>query len=77
MDQTLRPGGCLEVVRRWQKEGLIGSVGFSTHGPSELIVHYDESKLSFNKEYLSQLWALNENNIHINLTKSNQYFKIS
>jgi len=38
LDQTLRPGGCLDVVRNWQKEGLIGHVGFSTHGSSELIV---------------------------------------
>jgi len=38
LDQTLRPGGCLEVVRRWQEEGRVGNVGFSTHGPTELIV---------------------------------------
>ena len=37
LDQTLRPGGCMEVVRRWQAEGRIGSVGFSTHGPTDLI----------------------------------------
>jgi len=38
LEQTLRPGGCLEVVRRWQQHGLIGHVGFSTHGPTELIL---------------------------------------
>jgi predicted aldo/keto reductase-like oxidoreductase len=38
LEQTLRPGGCLEVVRRWQAEGRVGSVGFSTHGPLPLIV---------------------------------------
>ncbi len=38
LDQTVRPGGCLEVVRRWQKEGKIGHVGFSTHGSADLIV---------------------------------------
>ena len=37
-DQTLRPGGCLDVVRRWQKEGRVGHVGFSTHAPTKLIV---------------------------------------
>ena len=37
LEQTLRPGGCMEVVRRWQSQGRIGSVGFSTHGPTELI----------------------------------------
>ena len=38
LDQTLRPGGCLEVVRRWQDAGRVGNVGFSTHGSTELIV---------------------------------------
>tara|TARA_Y100001968_G_scaffold201510_1_gene185044 strand:+ start:21042 stop:22262 length:1221 start_codon:yes stop_codon:yes gene_type:complete len=38
LDQVIRPRGCLDVVRRWQKEGLIGHVGFSTHAPTELIL---------------------------------------
>ena len=37
LEQTLRPGGCLEVARRWQAEGRIGSIGFSTHGALPLI----------------------------------------
>jgi predicted aldo/keto reductase-like oxidoreductase len=37
LHQALRPGGCLEVVRRWQAEGRIGHVGFSTHGSLALI----------------------------------------
>ena len=37
LEQTLRPDGCLEVVRRWQAEGRVGSVGFSTHCPLPLI----------------------------------------
>ncbi|AAQ00674.1 Predicted oxidoreductase [Prochlorococcus marinus subsp. marinus str. CCMP1375] len=38
LDQTIRPGGCLEVVRRWQRNDRIKHVGFSTHGPTDLIV---------------------------------------
>ena len=38
LEHTLRPGGCLEVARRWQAEGRVGSVGFSTHGPLPLIL---------------------------------------
>jgi len=38
LEQTLRPGGCLEVVRRLQAEGRVGAVGFSTHGPLPLIL---------------------------------------
>ena len=37
LEHTLRPGGCLEVARRWQAEGRIGSIGFSTHAPLPLI----------------------------------------
>ncbi|MGD1903734.1 MAG: aldo/keto reductase [Geitlerinemataceae cyanobacterium] len=38
LDTTMRPGGCMDVVRRWQKQGRIGHVGFSTHGPTDIIV---------------------------------------
>ena len=38
LDWTVQPGGCLEVVRRWQQQNRIGHVGFSTHGPTALIV---------------------------------------
>ena len=38
LEQTVRPGGCLEVARRWQAEGRIGAVGFSTHAPLPLIL---------------------------------------
>jgi predicted aldo/keto reductase-like oxidoreductase len=38
LEQTLRPGGCLEVARRWQAAGRIGAVGFSTHGSLPLIL---------------------------------------
>ncbi len=43
LEQTLRPGGCLSVVRRWQEKGLIGHVGFSTHGSTDLIVRTIET----------------------------------
>ena len=37
LEHTLRPGGCLEVARRWQAGGRIGHIGFSTHAPLPLI----------------------------------------
>lgn len=37
LDWTLRAGGCMDVVRRWQSEGRIRHVGFSTHGSCALI----------------------------------------
>jgi len=36
-DDTLRSGGCLDVVRQLQREGKVRFVGFSTHGSSEII----------------------------------------
>jgi len=38
LDMTIRPKGCLEIVRRWQKAGLIGHIGFSTHAKVNLII---------------------------------------
>ena len=38
LDDCLRPGGCLEVARKLQDQGKVGFVGFSTHGPTDLIV---------------------------------------
>jgi uncharacterized protein len=38
LDWTLCPGGCLEVAQRFQKEGKIRFIGFSTHAPLPLII---------------------------------------
>ena len=35
--QVIKDGGCIEILRKMQKENLIGSIGFSTHGRSSLI----------------------------------------
>lgn len=43
LEQTLRPGGCLEVVHRWQAQGRIGHVGFSTHAPLPVLLEAIES----------------------------------
>ena len=43
LQYTLRPGGCLEVARRWQAEGLVGEIGFSTHAPLPLILEAIQS----------------------------------
>jgi uncharacterized protein len=37
LDFCLRPGGCLDVVRQWQAQGKVRFVGFSTHGPTDVI----------------------------------------
>ncbi len=53
LEQTMRPGGCLEVVRRWQADGRIGHVGFSSHGPTELIVQAIETDVF---DYVNLHW---------------------
>ena len=36
-DWSLRPDGCLDRARNFQKAGLCRHVGFSTHGPADLV----------------------------------------
>jgi len=38
LEDVLRPGGCLEVARRFQREGRCGFIGFATHGPPDATV---------------------------------------
>ena len=37
LEWSLRPGGCLDRARQFQKQGLCRWVGFSTHGSPELV----------------------------------------
>jgi predicted aldo/keto reductase-like oxidoreductase len=53
LEQTLRPGGCMEVARRWQAEGRVESVGFSTHAPLPLIL---EAIASDAFDYINLHW---------------------
>lgn len=43
LDWTLRPGGCLDRARRWQAEGRVRFIGFSTHGPLDVIMETIQS----------------------------------
>lgn len=38
LEKTLRPGGCRAAVERAVDQGMIRHVGFSTHGPLEVIL---------------------------------------
>lgn len=37
-DWALRPGGCVDEAEKLRKEGRVRHIGFSTHGPTDLIV---------------------------------------
>ena len=43
LNQSVRPGGCLDAARRLQAEGRARWVGFSTHGSTDLIVRAIEA----------------------------------
>ncbi len=55
LEQTLRPGGCLERARRWQAEGRVGAVGFSSHAPLPLLLEAIESD---GFDYVNLHWYL-------------------
>jgi hypothetical protein len=38
LQQSIRPGGCLDVARKLQAQGKIRFIGFSTHAPTDVIV---------------------------------------
>jgi predicted aldo/keto reductase-like oxidoreductase len=38
LEWAIRPGGCLDEARQLQKQGRIRHIGFSTHGPTQVIV---------------------------------------
>ncbi|MEO0530197.1 MAG: aldo/keto reductase [Planctomycetota bacterium] len=54
--QSVRPGGCLEEARKLQSEGLVGHVGFSTHGSTELIVDALECEHAGGFDYVNLHW---------------------
>jgi hypothetical protein len=44
LDFTIRPGGCLDVAQRFQTQGRVRFIGFSTHGPTDLIIRAIETR---------------------------------
>ncbi|MCL2925328.1 MAG: aldo/keto reductase [Trichodesmium sp. MAG_R04] len=38
LNYSTRPGGCLDVAKKLQRQGKVRFIGFSTHGPTDLII---------------------------------------
>ena len=38
LNDSIRPGGCLDVARKLQAEGKVRFIGFSTHGSTDVII---------------------------------------
>ena len=62
LEQCLRPGGCLDVAKKLQVQGKVRFIGFSTHGPTDVIVKTIQSNqfdyVNLHWYYINQLnWA--------------------
>lgn len=43
LEWSIRPGGCMEVARDLQRQGKVRFIGFSTHGPTDVIIRTIQS----------------------------------
>jgi len=60
LDYSIRPGGCLSVARKLQKQGKVKFIGFSTHGPTDIIIKAIETNQF---DYVNLHWYyINQNN---------------
>ncbi|MEL7334311.1 MAG: aldo/keto reductase, partial [Cyanobacteria bacterium J06560_2] len=50
---SVRPGGCVDVAKKLQAEGKVRHIGFSTHGPTQVIVDAIETGLF---DYVNVHW---------------------
>ena len=70
LHQAIRNGGCIDTLRNLQKENLIGSIGFSTHGKSSLISQAISTNLF---DYVNLHWYfINQENTKV-INLANKY----
>ncbi|MFB8791103.1 MAG: aldo/keto reductase [Potamolinea sp.] len=59
LHDSIRPGGCLDVIKKLQDQGKVRFIGFSTHGPTDVIVKTIETNqfdyLNLHWYYINQL----------------------
>jgi uncharacterized protein len=59
IETCLAPGGLLDVIRKLQAQGKVGFVGFSTHGPTDVLVRTVETNqfdyINLHWYYINQL----------------------
>ena len=53
LHNSVRPGGCVDVAKQLQAEGKVRHIGFSTHGPTQVIVDAIETNLF---DYINIHW---------------------
>ncbi len=62
LHDSVRPGGCVDVARQLQAQGKVRFIGFSTHGPTDVIVKTIETNqfdyVNLHWYYINQFnWA--------------------
>ena len=62
LHHSIRPGGCLEVIKNLRSAGKVRFIGFSTHGPTDIIVQAIETNqfdyVNLHWYYINQFnWA--------------------
>lgn len=60
LEDSIRPGGCLEEARKLQQEGKVRFIGFSTHGATDLIIKTIETN-QFDYVNLHWYWIFQNN----------------
>ncbi len=53
---TVKPGGCLDAARELQKQGLVRHVGFSTHGPPDVVLESVRTDRAGGFDYVNLHW---------------------
>ena len=67
---AVRDGGCIDVLRKFQEDNLIGHIGFSTHGESSLI---EQAILTNFFDYVNLHWYyINQKNSKV-IDLANEY----
>ena len=56
LERSVRPGGCLAAARRLQREGKCRFVGFSTHGPTDVILDAVRTDVEGGFDYVNLHW---------------------
>ncbi len=56
LEQSIRPGGCLAAARAIQKRGLARHIGFSTHGPTDIILQAIQQEGDGGFDYVNLHW---------------------
>jgi predicted aldo/keto reductase-like oxidoreductase len=60
LERTLKKGGALDVLEDYRRQGVIGSIGFSTHAPTDVICcAIDTDRFDFVNLHYYYFWQRN------------------